>query len=124
MSIITNFYKKTNGFWKITRILFIPLFTYPLFKVIGNKNLFNAILNASCAVYVVLLILILINKSSYTHRKTIRKWAGILSILYGIIMSVFLIKMEFALTNITASYFQIIPIWIIMFGFWELNSSN
>jgi hypothetical protein len=121
MNTITKFYNRTNGFWKITRIIFILLFTFPLLKIFENKNLLYAVLNASCGIYVVLMVLILVNRTSELTKK-LRKWTGLLSILYGVVMSIYLIKLEFELTSIVTSYYQIIPIWIILFGIWELNS--
>jgi hypothetical protein len=122
MKRLTNFYNKTNGFWRITRIILIILFIFPLFKVLGNNNVLYAFLNASCGIYVILMILILLNRTSDKYRKKLRKWTGFLSLLYGITMSIFLIKLEFELDLIVTSYFQIIPLWIILFGIWELDS--
>ena len=86
------------------------------------KHLLYAVLNASCGVYVILMILILVNRTSKMNRKKLRIWTGLLSLLYGITMSIFLIKLEFELDLIVTSYYQIIPLLIVLFGIWELNS--
>ena len=119
---MTKFYKRTNGFWKVSRILLILLFIYPLFKVAGNKSFLSSILNASCGIYLILMILILINRISEKRKGALRKWTGFLSIFYGLVMSIFLIKLELKLDVIVTSYYQVLPIWIILFGIWELNS--
>ena len=124
MNTIEKFYKKTRYFWIVSRVLLILIFIYPIFKISKDADLINNIINSTCMIYVILMLIILIKEISKKNTHNLKIYTGILSLFYGIIMSVFLIKLETEFSTMSVIYFQLIPLWIILFGIWELKNSE
>lgn len=124
--------KLISYFWILSRLLFIIMSSDALFNVSENASLFFNILNGSSLIYIILMGIIFVSEISKKNRfNYLKLYTGILSIIYGIVMLVFMI-------NLSSDYFSTyesfkifiwfyaliiaICIWMILFGIHDLRN--
>lgn len=120
------FFDKSFYFWQITKILFIIMFSFALFGESKSRPLIIVlIISLIFGLFILSLIYSLFTPNMNQKLLTITHYySSIFSILFGLLLSFMLI------TELKGGWyknigFQIVPLWIILFGIREfLENSN
>lgn len=120
------FFDKSFYFWQITKILFIIMFSFALFGESKSRPLIiGLIISLIFGLFILSLIYSLFTPNMNQKLLTITHYySSIFSILFGLLLSFMLI------TELKGGWyknigFQIVPLWIILFGIREfLENSN
>lgn len=114
------FFDKSFYFWQITKILFIIMFPFALFgKSESRPFIVILIISIIFGLFILSLIYSLIRPNMNQKILTITHYyTSIFSILFGILLSFMMI------TELKGDWcenigFQIVPLWIILFGIRE-----
>lgn len=116
------FLKRTKFIWVTSRVLLIFLFLSALLSQINNHELSDLIVNGLLALYIGSLVLISI--FGLQKRKIhfgIRLFVGIFTIFTGLTISFLVLIVSQVNYGVPAKIgFQIIPLWISLYGVYEL----
>ncbi len=120
---LNKFYKVTPYFWVISRIVLMILLGASLLGRISQTTTPYLVINAVFLLVIFSMMAIIIGE--FSKREVHYSWrliAGILVSLFGVLISYLLltyIEKEYAL--ITKIGFQLLPLWMILYGIFEIK---
>lgn|GEM_PF-5232491 len=121
---MTKFYKSTNYLWIVSRLLLILLFSITILSRIKETDLSDIIVNSVFLVLIFSMIsLAIIGILKKNAHYSLHFVVGILTTLFGILMSYLLLTLgetEYPIHIEIA--FQLLPLWIVLYGIYELNN--
>jgi len=121
---LTKFYKSTNYLWIVSRLLLILLFSITILSRIKETDLSDIIVNSVFLVLIFSMIsLAIIGILKKNAHYSLHFVVGILTTLFGILMSYLLLTLgetEYPIHIEIA--FQLLPLWIVLYGIYELNN--
>jgi hypothetical protein len=119
MELLKTFYQKTNYFWVISRMLYIALFTIAIINLPNENNLPKLTVKLLFAIYILCMVtLSILGFLNKNQPKLIRKFVGIVSILFGIFIN-YLLIFEFNQRFVILAF--VVTFWIILYGIWEIK---
>jgi hypothetical protein len=124
MSQIINLFASTKLVWNISRWLLILLFFTSFLKVHKDAPLADNILNGSSLIFIILLALCIPEKNRTGRFLKMRYVSGGLAILYGLVMYIFVTRLESRVYSLSVSWMYIFAIWVFLFGIWEVLCAN
>ena len=123
MNILNQFYQKTHYFWIVSRVFLIVLFAIAIFNQINLKALSSLIVYGIFSLYIFCMTFIffmeIIKKSV---PKFCKIFTGITSIFFGLVLTYLILYVGGNKYGLGVIGFLIIPVWIILFGFWEMKT--
>ena len=125
MEILKMIYRKTFYFWYCSRIFIIFAFTIAITNEFDLQSKGNLIVGIFFTFYILVQVyLIAIGIFKKEPLILAKKFIGIVSILFGFLLLYLILvigKNNFDLKSIGL---LIVPFWIILYGFWELQNVN
>jgi hypothetical protein len=119
MELLKTFYQKTNYFWVISRMLYIALFTIAIINLPNENNLPKLTVKLLFAIYILCMFtLSILGFLNENQPKLIRKFVGIVSILFGIFIN-YLLIFEYNQRFVILAF--VLTFWIILYGIWEIK---
>lgn len=121
---MNKFYKATKYIWIVSRIILILLFGVTVVSRLSETRISDYIVNSMFLVLIILMIII--SAFGFLKKEThfsLRFLAGIPNVLFGVLLSYLLLtlgKTDYAIH--VQIGFQLLPLWIILYGFYEINN--
>lgn len=117
------FFKKTYYFWIVSRLLLIVLYTCTInFRNNPNYGIGNICVNILIIVMILLMVTLFLFDLLEKHApKIIQLIPGIFNILFGSLL--FYLVLQFISTGFEL-LIQLIPIWIILYGIFEITNNK
>jgi hypothetical protein len=114
-----TFFLKTRIFWVISRILFIALYIGAALNDV-KSDIFVAMLFFPVSVIMIYVAVVeFLNKDKFIGAKVL---LGVFSIFMGVIMAGLILYM--GIEKPTELFLFLLPLWVIMYGLWEIFSST
>ncbi len=117
-----KFYTATKYLWIISRIILIIFYGLTLSERLSETEIPDLIVNL--LITIVLISMISISLFEFIKKKphySLTFFVGIINICIGVLMSYLLLTIGDTNYSILAQIgFQLLPIWIILYGFFEI----
>lgn len=115
-------FKRSKFIWIFSRLILILLFLSVIIGGFNNRKLSDLFVTSLVTLYVFSLIFILffdfLKKQIHF---SVRLFAGIFSVFYALVLSYLLLTIQNDNFGMIAKVgFQIIPLWIILYGIYEI----
>lgn len=122
--MIKSFFKKTHYFWVISRLALIILFLFGTYEQFSSKSKSSLIVSGFFLIIIIWMLTIAIMEFLKKEVKMpIKVLTGVFSISFGLLISYLLLTIgEENYSLLKNLGFQLMPIWIILYGLWEINS--
>ncbi len=124
--MIKLFFRRTHYFWVISRIALIVLFFIAVYEQFSWKSKSSLIVSGFFLIIIIWMVTIVIMEFLKKEVKMpIKVLTGVFSISFGLLISYLLLTIgEENYSLLKNLGFQLIPIWIILYGLWEINSAK
>tara|TARA_R110000868_G_scaffold6454_3_gene36612 strand:+ start:7003 stop:7437 length:435 start_codon:yes stop_codon:yes gene_type:complete len=120
--LLKTFFRKTYYFWVISRLLYIVLFTIAIINLPNEKSIPKISVKLFFAIYTLAIFLLsILEILKKDQPKFIRKFVGIVSILFGIFLN-YLLIFEFNQRIVILAF--TLTFWIILYGIWEITKKS
>lgn len=114
-----TFFIKTRIFWIVTRILFIALYIGAAFNDIKTEIWISMLFFTISAIMIYVATLEFLNKDRFMGAKVL---LGVFSIFIGLIITGLILYI--GIERLSELFLFLLPLWIIMYGLWEIYSTK
>ena len=119
MELLKTFFRKTYYFWLVSRILYVIIFTIAIINLPNENNIPKISVKLLFVIYTLAILHLSVLEILKKYQPIfIRRFVGIVSILFGIFLN-YLLIFEFNQRFVILAF--VVTFWIILYGIWEIS---
>lgn len=120
MKFLYKFFKSTNYFWVVTRVVLILLFGSTVTYFANEKlDTGSIIVGIFILLFVTSMLIIVIRRMM---KKETHSWLHIYNGVFTIIFSLGILYVNIAYFDLSQTWYVLyLPVWMILYGLWEIT---